>query len=234
MGKVVVAFSGGMDSTTVLAEALSLGHEAIPVGFQYPTKHNHWEREMAQKAQHNFWLDPENSIGDFYVIDLTSVFDCFKSNLLKSGDDIPEGHYEAENMKLTIVPGRNIIFASILAGYAWSIGAEEVWLGIHAGDHFIYPDCRPEFHDAMNDAINCGTDGEVELRAPFLTVTKKEILQRGLELKVNYKLTRTCYKDQAIACGKCGSCQERLSAFASLGIEDPLDYESRMLTPKHS
>jgi 7-cyano-7-deazaguanine synthase len=230
--KVIVALSGGMDSATLLAEALDSGHRVVPVGFKYPSKHNFWERKAAQKIQHHYWLDPESHIDDFRTIDLTSLFDGFSSDLLESGGDIPEGHYEAENMRQTVVPGRNIIFASVLAGLAWSVEAEEVWLGIHAGDHFIYPDCRPGFFIAMDEAIRYGTDEKVALQAPFLQVTKKEILERGNELKVPYHLTRTCYKDQEVACGKCGSCQERLSAFASLGLQDPLEYETRELLPK--
>jgi len=146
---------------------------------------------------------------------------------LLTGGDIPEGHYEDESMSRTVVPGRNIIFASILTGVAWSLGAEEVWLGIHQGDHAIYPDCRPEFYRAMNEAVTLGTDGKVVLKAPFLDTNKTGILRRGLFLNVPYGYTRTCYKEQEIACGKCGSCQERLEAFAECGLTDPVEYETK-------
>jgi len=234
MSEVVVALSGGMDSATVLAKALAEGCEVIPVGFNYPSKHNKWEQGAARNFVSSLYNRTGNTgvINNYRVIDLTSLFNGFESNLLRGGDSIPEGHYEAENMKQTVVPGRNIIFASVLAGLAWSLEASEVWLGIHAGDHYIYPDCRPAFFHSMNIAIREGTDGNVELKAPFLMDTKVEILQAGIELGVPYELTRTCYKDQKIACGKCGSCQERLSAFKKLGIEDPLEYESRELLPK--
>lgn len=224
--KIVMALSGGMDSTTLLAQALDQGYEVSPVQFQYGSTHNSYE----EQAYHRILLKYQRSGAE---INLAGVFATFKSALLKSNDQaIPHGHYAEESMKLTVVPGRNIIFASILAGYAWSIGAKEIWLGIHAGDHAIYPDCRVSFCNAMSEAIKLGTDGNVELNAPFLHMFKKDILALGLKLNVPYALTRTCYADQLIACGKCGSCQERLEAFKLNGVEDPLKYESRVLMEK--
>lgn len=220
--KAIVAFSGGMDSATVAAEAIAQDLEVELVGFYYGSKHNDWENIAAEQlAKH--WGVP------FQLIDLSSVMAEFKSNLLKSGGEIPEGHYEAENMRQTVVPGRNLIFASILTGIAWSREASEVWMGIHAGDHFIYPDCRPSFFKAMGNAMLEGSDGKIALVAPFLNVTKVEIIKRGQELNVPYQLTRTCYKNQRIACGRCGSCQERLAAFAANGLVDPVEYETREL-----
>lgn len=223
--KVIVSLSGGMDSTTVLARALSVNRDVQCVGFSYGSKHNAYENAAGiQIAQH---YDVP-----FKLIDFSSVTAGFKSNLLKSGDAIPEGFYEGENMRQTVVPGRNLIFISILMGIAWSNDAEEVWLGIHAGDHFIYPDCRPNFFKAMNEAVQLGSDGKVQLVAPFLDGNKTSIIKEGLELGVPYHLTRTCYKDQVFACGKCGSCQERLDAFHNNGIEDPIPYTTRELIPK--
>ena len=160
----------------------------------------------------------------FRMIDWTGIAAGFTSNLLQNGGPIPEGHYHAENMRQTVVPGRNLIFISILTGIAWSEGAGEIWLGIHAGDHFIYPDCRPEFFTAMRSAVEYGTDGKVTLVAPYLNVTKVEILKEGFQLGVPYALTRTCYTDRPIACGKCGADQERLEAFAAHGCKDPIPY----------
>lgn len=224
--KVVMALSGGMDSTTLLAKALQDGYEVVPVQFQYGSKHNAYE----EQAYRRILLKYPTSGAE---MNLRGVFANFESALLKgSHQAIPHGHYESESMKLTVVPGRNIIFMSILAGYAWSIGAKEVWLGIHAGDHAIYPDCRISFFNAMNEAIKLGTDENVELNAPFLHLLKKDILALGLKLEVPYALTRTCYADQLVACGKCGSCQERLEAFHLNGVEDPLRYQSRELMGK--
>ena len=227
MRKAVVSFSGGMDSTTVLARAIAEygSPNVLAVSFKYGSKHNFYENQSSK------WLT------DFYnvaydLIDLSAAMSGFSSNLLKSGGDIPEGHYEDESMSQTVVPGRNIIFAAMLAGYAWSKNAEAVYMGIHSGDHAIYADCRPEFYMHMRKAIEAGTDGKVSLRAPFLSLDKSGILKEGFSLSVPYELTRTCYKEQAVSCGKCGSCQERLEAFAFHNTEDPLDYESREILPK--
>lgn len=216
----VVALSGGMDSATVLGEAISrLGiKNVLSVGFYYGSKHNAFENVAAENVADYYGVP-------FNLIDLSETFKGFSSNLLLSGGEIPEGHYEDKNMSLTVVPGRNIIFASILAGYAWSMGKNSIWLGIHAGDHFIYEDCRPAFYKQMNEAIKAGTGNRVSLYAPFIDDTKVGILRRGLELGVPYELTRTCYKNSPIACGKCGSCQERRAAWKSLGKEDPTVYE---------
>lgn len=225
--KAIVALSGGMDSATVLAEAISQEREIVEcVGFYYGSTHNVFENAKADALAKQYEIP-------FRLISLATVMDGFKSNLLKSNDKpIPEGHYEADSMRQTVVPGRNLIFISILTGLAWSRDAAEIWLGIHAGDHFIYPDCRPDFFTAMRAAVEYGSDHKVTLQAPFLGVTKYEILQRGQKLGVPYNLTRTCYKPQETACGKCGSCQERLTAFRRLGVEDPIPYESRQLLLK--
>ncbi len=160
-------------------------------------------------------------------IDLTGVMAGFKSALMKDGGDIPEGHYTDESMSATVVPGRNIIFLSILAGAAWSAGATMIAIGVHKGDHAIYPDCREQFIAAMSTAIFSGTDGRVCVSAPFRDMDKISILKWGLEHDVPYTLTRTCYKDQVVSCGKCGSCVERLEAFELNEIEDPIPYYSR-------
>lgn len=226
MVKAIVSLSGGMDSAAVLGDVTNAGIEVVAaVGFIYGSKHNPWEVVAARKIAEHYKVPYE-------LIDLTAAFAGFKSSLLKGQGPVPEGHYEAESMSATVVPARNIIFASILAGIAWSRGAEQVYLGVHAGDHHIYPDCRPEFLQAMAIAIARGTDLKVALMAPYVNGTKVDIIRRGMILGVPFQLSRTCYKDQTIACGKCGSCQERLAAFAANGLTDPIDYESRVLLPK--
>ena len=219
MEKVVLSLSGGLDSTSLLAEILSQGYEVIPVIFTYGSKHNRYENLAANKVCEFYKLQP-------VCIDLSAAMAGFKSNLLKSGGDIPEGHYNDASMSKTVVPGRNLIFISILAGLAESIGAVAIALAVHAGDHHIYPDCRPEFIEAARRVLHFSTEGKVELFAPFLHIDKKEVLSYGLSHLAPLEMTRTCYKDQPTACGKCGSCTERLEAFKLCGKEDPIIYET--------
>lgn len=220
--KVLISLSGGMDSVTLLGFLLASDYEVEAVGFTYGSKHNHYENEAALKAA-EFYGVP------FELLDLSEAFAGISSALMKTGGDIPEGHYEAESMKQTVVPGRNMIFISILAGIAESRGCGKVAVGVHSGDHAIYPDCRPGFIHAMSTAVSRATDGKVDLIAPFLGDDKGSIIKKGLGFlpPVPYDLTRTCYKDQEKACGVCGSCTERLEAFEANGIPDPIEYEER-------
>ena len=216
--RVVLALSGGMDSTTLLAWLLDHNMEVTCFGFYYASKHNPYENAAAESVAKHYQVP-------FTMLDLSGVMASFKSNLLKSGGTIPEGHYNDASMAQTVVPGRNIIFLSIMAGLAWSCDASKITIGIHQGDHAIYPDCRSEFFKAMDTAIFLGTDCRVEIMAPFDRMTKIDILREGLLLKVPYHLTRTCYKAQLISCGKCGACQERLEAFKLNNATDPIPYE---------
>jgi 7-cyano-7-deazaguanine synthase len=225
--KAIVSLSGGMDSATLLATAVRQlsAPNVYCVGFTYGSKHNKYENKgaYAVAAYYGVPLD---------LIDLSVAFKGFRSDLLKTGGDVPEGHYEAESMRRTVVPCRNLIFLSVLAGLAESWGCGQVWLGVHAGDHHIYPDCRPDFVWRAGGAVSLATDGKVNVQTPYLNLTKADILRIGLGEGVPYNLTRTCYKDQPVACGRCGSCQERLEAFAKNGVADPLEYESREILPK--
>lgn len=222
----IVALSGGMDSATVLAKAEAAQRRIETVGFRYGSKHNEFENTAAREIA-KYYKVP------FQLIDLSIAMKGFKSNLLLGGGKIPEGHYDDESMSKTVVPCRNIIFISILAGLAESIEASEIWLGIHSGDYAIYPDCRPKFYSAMKQAIEEGSGGKVTLRAPFLYSNKRIILDQGISMKVPYQLTRTCYKNQELACGVCGSCQERLEAFAFLKMKDPITYEGDVDAQEH-
>jgi 7-cyano-7-deazaguanine synthase len=223
--KVVLGLSGGMDSATLAAFFLSEGYQVIPISFNYGSKHSIYEQKAAEKFADYYGLKIQK-------LSLPFISQLFKSNLLKTGGDIPEGHYEDSNMSLTVVPARNIIFISIMAGYAWSVGASYVAIGVHSGDHAIYADCREEFVASMNAAIVTGTEGKVRVLAPFQHLDKTGILEIGNKLFVSgydvgvpYQFTRTCYKDQELSCGKCGSCVERLEAFTNLGIKDPILYK---------
>lgn len=213
-----MALSGGLDSSTLLAFLLSGGYEVECVFFTYGSKHNQYEK-IASRNIADFYDVP------LYSLNLENISEFLKSDLLKSGGAIPEGHYEAPNMSATVVPGRNIIFLSIMAGIAWSKNAQYVAAGIHAGDHAIYPDCRPDFFKAMDLALYLGTDKKIEMIAPFVEWNKIDIAKWGIQNGVPYHLTRTCYKDQEFACGKCGACTERLEAFALNNSADLAQYE---------
>lgn len=223
--KAIVSLSGGLDSTTVLATVLAAGRQVATVGFYYRSKHNQFENAAARVIAAYYQVP-------FRLIDLSGVMEGFRSDLMESGGNIPEGHYEAESMRRTVVPGRNSIFASILLGIAESEDASEIWLGIHAGDHHIYPDCRPGWLTALRNLVAEASEGKVAVAAPFLDVDKGEIVKQGLQLNVPYQLTRTCYKAQVTACGRCGSCQERLAAFRANNVDDPLAYEFRGMLEK--
>jgi 7-cyano-7-deazaguanine synthase len=226
MKKIVIGLSGGMDSATLLGVLLNEGYEVHCCTFYYGSKHGKWENRAAEDLIDYYLLDKKQPVFG-HPIDLSLAFKGFNSSLLQTGEAIPEGHYNDENMRRTVVPGRNLIFASIMAGLAESIGADLIGLGVHAGDHHIYPDCRPDFLSLLRETIIKSSDGKVGLYVPFMNKSKTDILQKGLALpiQVPYQLTRTCYKDQEVACGKCGSCCERLESFKNLNITDPIKYE---------
>jgi len=217
--KVVVLVSGGMDSVTALNHAKAQGYEiAAGLSFDYGSKHNHKELPMAK------WHCDQLGV-DHRIVNLNFMDELFESDLLKSGGDIPEGHYEAENMKQTVVPFRNGIMLSIAAGYAESIGAEALVIAAHSGDHAIYPDCREDFMRPMAEAITAGTYEKIEVLRPFIQMRKEDIAKRGGELKVDFRQTWSCYKGGELHCGKCGTCVERIEAFALAGMEDPTIYD---------
>ena len=215
--KIFVSLSGGMDSTALLDMTMRSKPLCVKaVSFKYPSKHNPWEIDAAKKITGYYDIEHE-------IIDVSSLFGGFKSNLLKQGGDIPEGHYNDDSMSKTVVPGRNLIFASVVVGLAESIGFGVVALAVHSGDHHIYPDCRPGFIRYLQNTVKESTEGKVTISAPFLYMDKTSIIQKCPQAA--YHLTRTCYKDQYAACGKCGSCRERLEAFENNGMVDPINYE---------
>ncbi|CAH0991746.1 7-cyano-7-deazaguanine synthase [Sinobacterium norvegicum] len=217
MGKIVVIYSGGMDSFTVLNKAIQQGHEVFALSFNYGQKHSK-ELVCAKTV-----CDKLNIVHK--VSDITAISDLLQSSSLVSSDiEVPDGHYEAENMKSTVVPNRNMILISLAIGYAVDIGAEAVWYGAHSGDHTIYPDCRPEFVEKMNEVSRLANFEVVDVYAPYLYKSKIEILEDGVEMGLDYGDTWTCYKGLEKACGSCGSCVERLEAFAVVGQKDPVAY----------
>lgn len=215
--KAVVIYSGGMDSFTVLHLAKQQGFDVHALSFDYGQRHNK-ELEVAASV-----CQQENI--PHKVVDITAINQLLQGSSLTSKDiDIPTGDYADANMKSTVVPNRNMILLSLAIGYAVSLKADKVFYGAHSGDHDIYPDCRPEFVDAMNGVSALANYEPIEIVSPFLHDSKLTILKTGLEMGLDYANTWTCYQGLEKACGKCGSCIERLSAFAAMGLTDPIAY----------
>ncbi len=215
--KVVVIFSGGMDSFTVLNKALRDGCEVYALSFDYGQRHVK-ELDYAAKACQKRGVHHK-------IVDISAINQLIGGSSLTSDIDIPEGHYEEESMKSTVVPNRNMILLSMAVGYAVTLNANKVYYGAHSGDHAIYPDCRPEFVHKMNDVCAIANYEAVEIVTPYLSVSKIDILTDGLAMGLDYGETWTCYNGREHACGQCGACQERLEAFAKNSAQDPLTYE---------
>lgn len=215
--KVVVIYSGGMDSFTVLHKALHNGLEVFPLTFNYGQRHVK-EVEYARTVCQKLNLSHE-------IVDISAINRLLQGSALTSNIDVPEGHYAEESMKATVVPNRNMIMLSLAIGYAVSKGANTVYFGAHSGDHAIYPDCRPEFVEKMNTVAKIANYQPVEITTPYLNQDKGQILADGLKMELDYSQTWTCYNGREKACGKCGSCVERLEAFANNNAIDPLAYE---------
>jgi len=216
--KVCVLLSGGMDSVAAFYHVL-VEHEVIScLSFDYGAKHNGKEIPLA-------CLHAEKNDVEHRIISLDFINQFFKSDLLRSGGAIPDGHYAEETMKQTVVPFRNGIMLSIAAGYAESVGAEALVIAAHSGDHAIYPDCREPFMQAMSTAMEEGTYARVRLLRPFIDMDKAGIARRGVELGIDFSETWSCYKGGKTHCGVCGTCVERREAFILANLPDPTTYE---------
>lgn len=215
--KVVVLCSGGMDSITALYWARGEHSVTAAVSFDYGAKHN--SREIPFAAEHAARLGIRHQ-----VIPLRFVNELFSSTLLASGGEVPDGHYEDQMMRQTVVPFRNAIMLSIATGWAESIGAMGLVIAAHGGDHAIYPDCREDFMLAMEKAMTLGTYAGIRLIRPFIAMDKGAIASAGALLGVDYARTWSCYKGGPIHCGKCGTCVERREAFMRAGLPDPTAY----------
>jgi 7-cyano-7-deazaguanine synthase len=218
--KKLIVLSGGMDSATILGK---LAHEyprenIKAISFHYGSKHNDRENISAHKLALHYGIEQR-------MVSLPFINELFKSDLLMSGGDIPEGHYEDPSMRKTVVPFRNGIMLAIAVGYAESIEADTIYVGNHAGDHAIYPDCRMSFIIYMDQAIREGTYSKIKLISPYCNETKADIVRSGVSYRVPYELTYSCYKGAIKHCGKCGTCFERKEAFERAGIIDPTEYD---------
>ncbi|MBO8459528.1 MAG: 7-cyano-7-deazaguanine synthase QueC [Bacteroidetes bacterium] len=212
----IIVLSGGMDSVTMLHEFAS--EIKVAVSFDYGSKHN--AKEIPFAALHCQRLGIQH-----IVIPLDFMTRYFKSSLLMGGEDIPEGNYDDENMKSTVVPFRNGIMLSVAAGLAESHGLKRLFIANHFGDHAIYPDCRAGFIKAMSEAVSEGTYEHIRIEAPYTDINKTDIAKRGAKLGINYAETWSCYKGGEKHCGKCGTCMERKEAFREAGLIDPTIYE---------
>ena len=212
----IIILSGGMDSTTMLYEYKD--EIALALSFNYGSNHN--EKELYFARLHCDRLDIPH-----IIIPLEFIHDYFHSSLLEGAGAIPEGNYDDENMRSTVVPFRNGIMLASAAGMAESRGLKRLMMANHSGDHAIYPDCRQTFVDAMNQAIKAGTYEGIELFTPYTGITKADIARRGKALGIDYAETWSCYKGGEKHCGKCGTCTERKEALKEAGIEDTTEYE---------
>jgi len=224
--KAVVLVSGGLDSATVMAIARDEGYELHGLSFDYGQRH-HVETQAAAK------VCDANGVASHVVFPIDATI--FRGSALTDAVEVPHHRSEVEmsdGIPVTYVPARNTIFLSIGLGFAESIGANDLFIGVNAVDYSGYPDCRPEFIAAFEAMANLATKAGVEgkrltIDTPLISLTKAQIIQRGLELGVDYGLTHSCYDPSAegISCGHCDSCLLRLKGFAEAGTADPIQYQ---------
>ena len=216
MDKAAIILSGGMDSTTLLYD-IKRHNEPIALIFDYNQRHKK-EIDCAHKTCIKLNVP-------YKIINLNVLNDIAPSVLTRNTLEVPEGNYNDENMKQTVVPNRNMVMLSLAASYCMSDGIKDLFYGAHAGDHDIYPDCRESFINSMRETLHLSDWNLCQLWAPYMNMNKGDIAKRGKELGVDYSLTWTCYKGKEKACGKCGSCTERLEAFEKAKMIDPIEYE---------
>lgn len=222
MKKAVVLLSGGLDSTTALYLAKSEGYEVYSICFDYGQRHDkeiQCAKNIAEKA----------GVKE-HILVKTNMNAWGGSALTDKNIDIPEGDEDRKDIPITYVPARNMIFLAYAASYAEVVGAQDIFIGVSQVDYSGYVDCRQEFIEAMENAINQGTvcavvqSKKIKLHAPFMYMTKTQEVELGMKLGVDYGDTWTCYKGDELACGTCDSCLLRIKAFKEAGSEDPLKY----------
>jgi 7-cyano-7-deazaguanine synthase len=222
-GRAVAIVSGGLDSTTMLYWILQYTEKVHVLSFDYGQRHAR-ELGAARAIAEKLKLE-------YDTIELRSLKPLLKGSALSDPTiPVPEGHYTDENMRITVVPNRNAIMLSIATAAAVVDHADSVWYAAHAGDHAIYPDCRPVFVEAMSRASALGNESflspDFRVVSPFLHLTKTDIVALGAELGVPFGITWSCYVGAEKHCGRCATCVERIEAFRLAGVVDPTDYDS--------
>lgn len=217
MPSSILILSGGVDSTVLLAHLLAQGCQVRALTLDYGQRHRR-EIESAQAVAQHYGVEHR-------VADLRAVAGLMGDNALTDPSvEVPEGHYQAESMKATVVPNRNMLFLSLAGSWAVATRSDSVVYGAHGGDHAIYPDCRPEFAEAMDRALALCDWHKVRLERPFVDWDKADIVRRGVELGAPLALTWSCYVGGPRPCGRCGTCVERREAFEQAGVSDPAPY----------
>ena len=215
--------SGGLDSTTCMGIAKEKGYELYPITFHYGQKHNR-EVEQAKKVAEYY------NAPDHRIVNISFLNQIGGSALTDDSIDVPTDMDEDE-IPVTYVPARNMIFLSLASAYAEVIGAEAIYIGVSAVDYSGYPDCRPEFIESMNETVNLATKAgatgsEMKIDTPLINLTKADTVSEGLRLSVPYELTTSCYNGEEEACGECDSCRLRLKGFEEAGAVDPIPYKA--------
>lgn len=219
--KAIAIVSGGLDSVTLAHTLKAEGYDLHLLSFNYGQRHAK-ELEYAKRCA-------EVLGARWSLVDLSSVAPLLTGSALTDAIPVPDGHYAAENMRVTVVPNRNAVMLAIAYAAAVSEQADAVAFAVHGGDHFIYPDCRPEFAQAFDSMQRLAVQGHarpgLRLLAPFLHMTKADIVRQGAALGVDYVATWSCYKGGAVHCGTCGTCVERKEAFELAGVVDSTIYQ---------
>jgi 7-cyano-7-deazaguanine synthase len=221
--KVVAIVSGGLDSVTMAYELVRRNYEIILISYNYGQRHKK-EIMYAKKCAENLGVQ-------HHIVDLQVLSDLLGGSSLTSEEiSVPDGHYAEESMRITVVPNRNAIMINVATALAVSMKCDYVATGVHGGDHYIYPDCRPEYIVAQTEALRLANSGfvseEFEVLAPFVNISKDGIVKIGEAIGVPWLETWSCYKGGEIHCGSCGTCFERREAFSLAGVRDPTNYET--------
>jgi 7-cyano-7-deazaguanine synthase len=216
--KVLAVVSGGLDSVTMAHTLAAKGELAGITSFDYGQRHKK-ELGFAKACAERLKVP-------YFPVDLSSLTPHLKGSALTDDVAVPDGHYAAESMKITVVPNRNAIMLAVAFGVAPAQGMDAVAVAIHGGDHFIYPDCRPDFAELFEKMEQKALDGmwQVRLLTPFIKGDKTDIVREASRLKVPVAATWSCYKGGEVHCGRCGTCVERREAFSLAGVDDPTVY----------